>query len=101
MNIELRYFNDCPNWRTTEAVVRGVLDELGLVATVTLRLVETQDEAVVLRFQGSPTLVVDGVDPFADPEAPIGLACRIYRTETGMAGSPSSDQLRAVFSAIS
>ena len=96
MNIELRYFDDCPNWQETRTSVLNVLDELGLEATVTTRLVETHDEAIALGFQGSPTIIVDGVDPFAVPDAPIGLACRIYRTETGMAGFPSSDQLKAV-----
>jgi hypothetical protein len=96
MHIELRYFDDCPNWQAVRTSINDVAGELGLEATVTTRLVETQDQAIALEFQGSPTIVVNGVDPFAEPEAPIGLACRIYRTETGMAGAPSADQLRAV-----
>lgn len=95
MKIELRYFGDCPNWRTTMSLVNEALDELGMDAEVTTRLVETEEDAVALDFRGSPTLIVDGVDPFAEPEAPIGLACRIYRTEEGMAGSPTPDQIEA------
>jgi hypothetical protein len=95
VKIELRYFGDCPNWRTTMSLVNEALDELGMDAEVTTRLVETEEDAVALDFRGSPTLIVDGVDPFAEPEAPIGLACRIYRTEEGMAGSPTPDQIEA------
>lgn len=96
MNIELRYFDGCPNWRQTKALLDGLLEELGAEATVTTRRVETHEQAVALGFPGSPTLVVDGEDPFAEPGASVGLACRIYRTDTGMAGAPSEDQLRAV-----
>jgi hypothetical protein len=38
--------------------------------------------------------LVDGVDPFAEGEMPPALACRVYQTETGRAGSPSIDLLR-------
>ena len=48
---------------------------------------------------GSPTLLVDGRDPWADAEAPVGLACRIYRTEAGAEGSPSVAQLAEVLAA--
>jgi len=96
MHIELRYFDGCPNWQQTKALVHAVLDDLGVEATVTTRRVETHEEAIALGFPGSPTLIVDGEDPFAEPGAPVGLACRIYRTDTGMAGAPSEDQLRAV-----
>ena len=41
-------------------------------------------------------MLVDGRDPFADPDAPVGLACRLYRTEEGLAGSPTVEQLLAV-----
>jgi hypothetical protein len=44
---------------------------------------------------GSPTLLVDGVDPFAVPGAAANLTCRLYRDETGDAsGAPSVAQLR-------
>lgn len=40
--------------------------------------------------RGSPTLLVDWVDPFAAPRAPVSLSCRIYRDPDGRAsGAPS------------
>ena len=43
----------------------------------------------------SPTLLVDGVDPFAGGECSV--ACRLYRDESGRAVAvPSVAQLRAV-----
>jgi len=38
---------------------------------------------------------VDGVDIFADADAPVGLSCRVYQTPDGPAGSPTLEQLRA------
>ena len=59
-------------------------------------LAQTPEEAEAARFRGSPTVLVDGRDPFADPAAPVGLSCRVYRTADGLAGSPTVDQLLAV-----
>ncbi|MCX4582402.1 hypothetical protein [Streptomyces sp. NBC_01481] len=50
-------------------------------------------------FTGSPTILVDGHDPFTDPSRPPGLACRIYRTPHGLSGVPEIDQLRQVLTA--
>jgi hypothetical protein len=60
-----------------------------------LERVETAEDAELLRFIGSPTILVDGQDPFAGAEAAFGLTCRVYRTPEGLAGSPTPDQLRA------
>ncbi len=57
-------------------------------------LVETFEEAERVGFHGSPSILVDGVDVFADPDARIGLSCRVYRTPEGPAGAPSVEQLR-------
>jgi hypothetical protein len=65
-----------------------------------LELVETPEDADRLEFAGSPTILVDGVDPFAQKGATVGLTCRVYRTPDGLAGSPTADQLRAVLVGI-
>jgi hypothetical protein len=44
---------------------------------------------------GSPTLLVDGSDPFAEPEEPASVSCRLYRYGNGQVdGAPSVSQLR-------
>lgn len=100
MRVTLRYFDGCPNWETALGRVREAMTVSGAEAPgVELELVPTEEEAERLGFRGSPTVVVDGVDPFADETAPVGLACRVYRTERGMEGAPSVEQLRAVLTA--
>ena len=32
---------------------------------------------------GSPTLLIDGVDPFAEPGQPPSMSCRLYRDDDG------------------
>jgi len=93
MELTLQYFNGCPNWETTAEHLRVLVEE-GLVAAVSLEVIETDETAIARGFRGSPTLLIDGVDPFVNKEAPVGLACRVFRTENGFAGSPTLTQLR-------
>jgi len=44
---------------------------------------------------GSPTLLIDGVDPFGPPDQRPSLSCRLYRDAAGRpAGAPSVEALR-------
>ena len=44
---------------------------------------------------GSPTILVDGIDPFAEPGQPASVSCRLYRHGNGQVdGAPSVSQLR-------
>ncbi|WP_063802160.1 hypothetical protein [Streptomyces sp. WM6378] len=97
MEIEILVVPDCPNAEPAAELVGHSLDEASRTdVTVTTRVITTQDEAEHHGFTGSPTLLVDGRDPFAEPGRSPGLACRIYRTPDGPAGLPALDQLRRV-----
>lgn len=97
MDITLLYFEDCPNWKTADAHVRTLAAELPHVK-VTRRSVDTLEQAEQTGFRGSPSVLIDGIDAFADPGDTVGLSCRIYQTPDGPAGSPTLDQLRRVLS---
>jgi hypothetical protein len=60
--------------------------------------VTTPDEAEAVGFRGSPTILVDGHDPFDRGDEPVGLSCRVYQTPDEPAGAPTIAQLRAVLS---
>ena len=98
MDVTLLYFDDCANWTDTDRHLEALATELGNLV-ITHHLVDTPEEAERTSFRGSPSVIVDGVDPFADPDAPVGLSCRVYQTPDGPAGSPTIDQLRAVLTA--
>lgn len=94
MRITLQYFSGCPGWKSTEAHIATLRGE-GFDLTLERQLIESREAAERLGFCGSPTVLIDGVDPFADHDSEFGLSCRVYMTETGIAPSPSLDQLRA------
>ena len=94
VDVTLLYFDGCPNWQETEQRLRLALRALGThEQQLTRRKVNSPEEAEQLSFRGSPTVLVDGEDPFADPAAPVGLSCRLFPTPTGLAGAPTIDQL--------
>ncbi|MFJ2033692.1 thioredoxin family protein [Streptosporangium sp. NPDC087985] len=94
MDIELLYFAGCPNWQLAQERLSKALtvaDRSDLV--VNLYAVETDEEAQALRFPGSPTIRIDGHDPFPSAARTYGLTCRVYTTPDGLAGAPTVDQL--------
>jgi len=96
LRVTLRYFDGCPHWRTLYDRLRQALREEGLTdVEPVLDLVETPEDAEQLRFVGSPTILIEGRDPFGGAEESFGLSCRVYRTPDGLGGSPTLDQLRA------
>ena len=94
MEIELLYFEDCPHWRTADERLRTVAERRRI--PITRRMVDTSEDAERHGFRGSPTILVDGRDPFATGDEPVGLSCRIYRTPEGAAGSPTVEQLETI-----
>lgn len=84
---------DCPNAPLALERITTALD--GREAEV--ELVEVREEAEAARWgmTGSPTVLVDGADPFAVLGAPVSISCRLYRDEEGRAaGAPSVEALR-------
>ena len=94
MDIALLYFDDCPNWKIADERLTVIAAERPDL-TVSRHLVDTLEEAERVGFHGSPSIVVNGVDVFAEPDAGVGLSCRVYRTPDGPAGAPTIEQLRA------
>jgi hypothetical protein len=92
--VELVHLEDCPHWheaatRLGEAMRSSGLDPAG----VRYRSVPTASAPA--DFPGSPTIVIDGRDPFPTP-TPAGPTCRRYRTEHGLDVAPSLGQLAEV-----
>ena len=101
VEIELLVVRGCPNEVAAAELVRGVLDELGRIDTpLTVREIDTQADAVRHGFTGSPTLRINGRDPFAEPGRAPALACRVYATPAGRRGLPDADAVRASLRAV-
>ena len=87
------YFGGCPSWQTVIERVHAAAALTGVAVQVSTQAVESTEEAHRLGFTGSPTILLDGTDPFAQPSEIPALACRVYATADGLAGSPTIDQL--------
>jgi len=90
MDVELLVIADCPHASPVLRLVREALADLGL-AGVQPR-VTVVSNAAEPGFAGSPTILIDGTDPFAPPVPVSGLACRVY---SGPSGLPSPASMRA------
>jgi hypothetical protein len=93
MQVELLYVKDCPNWQSADRRLRELATSLGFA--VRRRVVASPEEAEACGMRGSPTILVDGVDPFARGDEPPPLSCRLYQTPEGPAGVPTVEQLRS------
>jgi hypothetical protein len=95
MKLEILQVPDCPS----AEVLAARLSELARGTpgiTITRQVVTTQDDAERLGMAGSPTLLADGVDPFARPGQKPAISCRLYADEQGRPGpAPSLGQIRA------
>ena len=96
MDVRLLYFDGCPNWQETDERLREAFVLAGLSVTPEYIRVETVEDAERLSFRGSPTVLVNGADPFADASAPVGLSCRVFQTPDGLRGAPTVEQLLSV-----
>jgi hypothetical protein len=87
---------DCPNARLLEERLAQVLEGRRDVL-VSRQMIDDEQEAAGQGMHGSPTILVDGTDPFARPGQPGTLSCRLYRDSDGRVdGAPSVSQLRQV-----
>ena len=95
--VEILYFDDCPNWPGVAAAADRLARELGAEVDVRLVRLARAEEAARVRFLGSPTVRVDGrdVEPGAGERRDFALACRVYRTDEGLAGLPPEGWIRA------
>jgi len=100
VEIEFLFWEGCPSHPEARQLLDDVLADQGVDVEVTVREVFTQAEAEELRFPGSPTIRVDGldVDPVGASARPA-LNCRIYRKADGRPSPvPTREQLEAALS---
>jgi arsenate reductase len=82
--IEVLVTPTCPHAEPTIELVRDVASRLSPASELKVTTVRDADEAAALRFPGSPTVRVDGVDLEGDAVGAPSWACRLY----GDSGAP-------------
>lgn len=94
MQLELLYFDGCPHVALVDERLRDALRSVGRNDVVIDRhRIETLEQAARLEFFGSPTVRIDGYDPFTHGGEQVSLSCRLFSTPAGLAGSPTAEQL--------
>jgi hypothetical protein len=82
MDLTVLAVPDCPNVMLLEQRLAQVIEGRRDV-TVSRQVIADQDEAARWGMHGSPTILVDGIDPFAEPGEPASVSCRLYRDGSG------------------
>ena len=95
--VEILYFDGCPNHEAARAQVEQVAAELQVKPEIRLVRVPSATSAAQHRFLGSPTVRVDGrdVEPGAETRREFVFSCRVYRSERGLSGLPDPGWVRA------
>ncbi|MBT2511277.1 alkylmercury lyase family protein [Streptomyces sp. ISL-98] len=88
MHITVLTVPDCPNAPLAHERITAALD--GRSAQVELIEVSNEARAAERGMTGSPTVLIDGIDPFAAPGGATSVSCRLYRGPDGRTdGAPS------------
>ncbi len=96
MKVELLWFDGCPSYQTARALLEQVLREEKIDAAIEMVQVHDNADAAAKRFLGSPTIRLNGADPFVEAgQDDFAMQCRVYRTPQGLKGSPTKEMLRA------
>jgi len=86
----------CPNAPVLERRLAEALADRPAV-TMTRRVITSTDQATRWGMHGSPTLLINGVDPFAVLGTEPSVACRLYSAGDGrLDGAPTVAALRQV-----
>lgn len=91
--VEVLFFEGCPNHRPAVDLTRDVVANVAPDAQIEELEVHDDEEAERLRFLGSPTIRVDGmdIDPEARARTDYAMSCRMY----GASGVPPRELLEA------
>ena len=94
MQINLLYFDGCPSYKDALENLRSALAAEDIEAEIRLVNVDDNDEASRVKFLGSPSFQVNGVDWWPEERKRYNLSCRVYTTPQGMRGVPTVEMLR-------
>jgi hypothetical protein len=97
MKLEILQIPDCPGVALLEQRIAAALaGDQRIDVAITRRVLDNQAAASEAGMTGSPTLLVDGDDPFAEPGLVPSVSCRLYPADGGgVDRAPSVDAIRA------
>jgi hypothetical protein len=94
MDVTVLAVAGCPHAALLEERLAAALAG-GPPPVIIRRVITDLDEAARAGLRGSPTVLLDGWDPFAAPGQPASMSCRLYDSGAGrLEGAPSVGRLR-------
>jgi len=95
LDVDILFFNDCPNSAAALARVHEAVEITGVAAKVRMIEIRGAEDAIARRFLGSPTVRIDGrdIEHEASLRKDYGFMCRTYRASDGSASGAPSVQL--------
>jgi hypothetical protein len=96
MKLEILHIADCPGVVLLEQRIAEAIAGVRAEVVIARRVFDSDSAATDVGMTGSPTLLIDGHDPFAEPGLRASLSCRLYRADGGEVDrAPSVTALRA------
>jgi hypothetical protein len=96
MQILFLYSEDCPSHEEALRRLQQVIKEEGVTDPVEIIRIDDEEQAIKLKFLGSPTIYIDGHDIDPPAEAHYAMVCRAYRLEDGrISPLPSLSMIRS------
>lgn len=99
VQIDVLYTPDDENAQTVADLVEQVVADLELDADIQYIEVHSDKQAFERNFIGSPTIRINGVDPWPIPNAPAGMRVRLFFTDQGPLDYPTYEMLADALSA--
>ncbi len=97
MKIELQWFEGCPSHHAAREILDEVLAAKNVDANVEMVEVPDLETGERVRFPGSPTIRINGmdVDPDYEDIGDYTPRCRVYMTPDGYRGVPEREWIEA------
>lgn len=96
MKIELFWIDKCSSYQRVRELLEQILRDENIAAKIEMIQVRDNADARAKKFLGSPTIRINGIDLFAQPDqCNFAMQCRVYRTPDGLKGTPTTEMVRA------
>ncbi len=94
-SIQFLYFEGCPNANATLENLKTAMSELNIPMDELQTIHIDYDSASTYNFQGSPTILIKGIDIYTDmvPDS-VHYTCRIYEFEDKKTGIIPKDYIK-------
>lgn len=94
--VEVLVVSGCPGTELAVARIREATEALGIETNLRFVIIDGDEQARAVRFVGSPTVRVDGIDVEEGAASrPFGVTCRLYEQDGVVERAPALSLIQA------